>query len=216
MQLGTAATSVCAHSTSAACAPNDLAPVGKGGPSVLRYRSIWHCFMHTLRVDGPRAFYISYPTTLTMAIPFQSIHFASYEYIRPLLQPAFRNFTFASSNASTEAYSPMTHIVSGGIAGATAAAFTNPLDVAKTLLQTRGVSACNEVRNCPGLISAVRIVYKREGLRGFSRGMRARVVAHMPATAICWGVYEYFKWILGNRDLTESAIYAKSLADSSL
>ena len=40
----------------------------------------------------------------------------------------------------TNEYSPMSHIVSGGVAGAAAAALTTPLDVAKTVLQTRGES----------------------------------------------------------------------------
>src|SRR6266480_3167994 len=35
-------------------------------------------------------------------------------------------------------YVPKSHVIAGGLAGAIAAAATTPLDVAKTLLQTRG------------------------------------------------------------------------------
>ena len=77
-----------------------------------------------------------------------------------------------------------------------AAAATNPLDVAKTLLQTRGTSTDPAIRNCNGLLDAVRLIYARHGLTGFARGIRPRVIQMFPSTAICWTVYEFFKHFL--------------------
>src|SRR5690606_299672 len=94
----------------------------------------------------------------------------------------------------------LTHVVAGGLAGGIAAAATTPLDVAKTLLQTRGDSTDMRIRNASGLIDSFKIIYEKQGLRGFAKGMKPRVLSHMPSTAICWSVYEYFKWFIKKRE----------------
>ncbi|RKP07304.1 mitochondrial carrier [Thamnocephalis sphaerospora] len=151
------------------------------------HRSVTSCAMHLLRTEGIGAFYISYPTTLMMTVPFQSVQFATYEYFRKVLNPSGH-------------YDPLTHIVSGGLAGSIAAAVTTPLDVAKTLLQTRGQAHDAEIRRSAGLRDAFRIIYRRNGMRGFVRGIGPRVLSHMPSTAICWTTYEYFKWVMGAQE----------------
>ncbi|KAL7753167.1 Fe(2+) transporter [Sorochytrium milnesiophthora] len=148
-----------------------------------QYKSIANCFWTVLKAEGPSAFYVSYPTTLTMSIPFQSIHFAMYEHLSHSLNPH-------------RTYNPLVHISAGGLAGGLAALLTTPLDVCKTMLQTRGESTDPAIRHVRGLRDAARLVYAREGLHGFMRGWRPRVLSHMPATAVSWGTYEYFKWLL--------------------
>lgn len=71
------------------------------------------------------------------------------------------------------------------MAGAVAAAVTTPLDVCKTLLQTRGLSSEAQIRNARGLSDAFRIIYQRQGLMGFSRGMTPRILTNMPSNALC-------------------------------
>jgi hypothetical protein len=93
-----------------------------------------------------------------------------------------------------------------------AALLTTPLDVCKTTLQTRGLSACAEVRACDSALKAARLLYRREGLRAFWRGAKARMLAHMPATAISWSVYEYFKYVLANRGTTST--YASNASNA--
>lgn len=99
------------------------------------YTSITECARAVYRNEGIRAFYISYPTTLAMTIPFTAIQFTCYESLSKVLNPKKR-------------YDPLTHCVSGGLAGAAAAAITTPLDVIKTLLQTRGTANDSRIRNC--------------------------------------------------------------------
>jgi len=70
-----------------------------------------------------------------MTIPFTAIQFTAYEWLSRVINP-------------TKTYDPLTHCVSGGLAGAVAAAITTPLDVIKTLLQTRGNSSDTRIRNC--------------------------------------------------------------------
>ncbi|CAG8648035.1 10291_t:CDS:2 [Paraglomus occultum] len=156
------------------------------------HRTVMECARTVYLREGLIAFYISYPTTLTMTIPFQAVQFSSYEYFRKVINPRGD-------------YDPKTHVIAGGLAGAIAAAATTPLDVAKTLLQTRGTSNDLRVRNCSGLFDAFRIIYENQGLKGFIRGIRPRVLSHMPSTAICWSVYEYFKWVITARDRAQLA-----------
>jgi hypothetical protein len=86
----------------------------------------------------------------------------------------------------TGKYDPYTHCFAGGVAGGFAAGVTTPLDVIKTLLQTRGSAADTELRNVRGLWHAAVIIRKRDGWRGFFRGLKPRIVTTMPSTAICW------------------------------
>eukprot|EP00842_Homolaphlyctis_polyrhiza_P005538 jgi/Hompol1/5986/HPOL_000151-RA len=147
------------------------------------HRGLVSTAMHTLRTEGIGAFYVSFPTTLTMSIPYQCIQFTTYEYMRKTLNPS-------------GSYDPKSHILAGAFAGAAASAITNPLDVAKTLLQTRGLATDSALRQVSGLADAFRVIYRVNGLAGFARGMQARIIANAPATAICWTTYEFLKMII--------------------
>lgn len=56
------------------------------------------------------------------------------------------------------------------------------------------------------------------GPSGFFRGIEARVLYSMPATAICWSTYEFFKYILTQRTHEEyrsTVVAAESNSSSS-
>lgn len=143
------------------------------------FRSVWQCAKTVYHTEGLTAFYVSYPTTLTMTVPFTAVQFSVYESLKTLFNPS-------------GGYSPITHVTAGGIAGGIAAAVTTPLDVAKTLLQTRGSSADERIRNARGMGEALRIIVERDGWRGLRRGMVPRVLTVAPSTAISWMSYEFF------------------------
>ena len=85
------------------------------------------------------------------------MQFPTYEVVKTLLNP-------------TNSYSPTTHIIAGGTAGAIAAALTTPIDVIKTVLQTRGLLADEERNMIKGMKSAIKWIYRRQGWRGFAKG----------------------------------------------
>ncbi|XP_058053865.1 mitoferrin [Anopheles bellator] len=143
------------------------------------YRSILHCASHVYRTEGFRAFYRSYSTQLVMNIPYSAIQFPTYEFFQKLLN-------------KDNKYNPPVHMVAGGVAGAAASALTTPLDVCKTLLNTQEDGA-GKTR---GLFEAAKKIYATAGPMGFFKGMQARVLYQMPATAICWSTYEFFKYML--------------------
>ncbi|KAI7879771.1 mitochondrial carrier [Lichtheimia hyalospora FSU 10163] len=155
------------------------------------YRTVRECARKVYMAEGWTAFYISFPTTLFMSIPFQSIQFATYDFSLSLLNPANN-------------YDPKSHMLAGALAGVVASSITTPLDVIKTLLQTRGSSPDPRIRHCSGLWEAAKIIGERQGFQGFFRGFRPRVLTHMPSTAISWSVYEYFKWFLSTTSSSSS------------
>ncbi|KAM9857210.1 mitoferrin-2-like [Aulostomus maculatus] len=171
------------------------------------YRGVLDCVGSTLRQEGPAAFYRSYTTQLTMNVPFQALHFMTYEYLQELLNPHRQ-------------YNPSSHVVSGALAGALAAAATTPLDVCKTLLNTQEAQTIHVIqaeaatpagavgaatasapgsRHISGLGEAFRTVYRMGGVPAFFKGVQARVIYQMPSTAISWSVYEFFKYIITKR-----------------
>lgn len=137
------------------------------------HRTVLSTARSVYKAEGLRAFYVSYPTTLTMTVPFTAVQFSIYEWAKKVLNPS-------------ETYSPISHASAGAFSGAVAAAVTNPLDVAKTLLQTRGNSTDASIRNASGMVEAMKIIHQREGFKGFARGLAPRVLTFMPSNALCW------------------------------
>lgn len=162
------------------------------------YRGVFDCARSILKTEGIHAFYRSFTTQLTMNIPFQCIHFVTYEFMRELLNPE-------------GGYNPRTHLFAGAVAGGFASALTTPLDVAKTLLNTQEERVVNEqlVRKSKsgknnrlfvrGMLNAMKTIYALRGFRGYFQGLRARVIYQVPSCAISWSVYEFFKYNLSLR-----------------
>ncbi|XP_032605057.2 mitoferrin-2 isoform X2 [Taeniopygia guttata] len=152
------------------------------------YQHVMDCVRAVWHNEGAGAFYRSYTTQLTMNIPFQAIHFMTYEFLQEQLNPHRQ-------------YNPGSHVVSGACAGAVAAAATTPLDVCKTLLNTQESLALssNISGHITGMANAFRTVYQVGGVTAYFRGVQARVIFQMPSTAIAWSVYEFFKYILTKR-----------------
>ncbi|CAL1616083.1 unnamed protein product [Knipowitschia caucasica] len=150
------------------------------------YRGLWDCVRTITHSEGVGAFYRSYSTQLTMNIPFQAVHFITYELMQEQLNP-------------NRLYHPGSHILSGAAAGAISAAVTTPLDVCKTLLNTQenvALDSMNISGHLSGMANAFRTVYRLGGMAAFFKGVQARVIYQTPSTAIAWSVYEFFKYFL--------------------
>ncbi|KAL5022579.1 hypothetical protein ScPMuIL_001734 [Solemya velum] len=162
------------------------------------YKTCMECTRSVLKTEGLQAFYRSFTTSLTMNIPFQSIHFMTYEIMQDLLN-------------KERHYNPKTHIVSGGMAGAVAAVVTMPLDVCKTLLNTQEHCSRTHISYVNGMIAAFKTVYEFQGIPGYFRGLQARVVMQIPATAISWSTYEFFKYFIAKRSAANDYLSVKGI-----
>jgi len=171
------------------------------------YKGALNCAVSVYKQEGWRAFYRSYPTSLSMNIPFQASHFMVYEFAQTLTNP-------------DQQYNPAAHAVSGAAAGAVAALITMPLDVCKTLLNTQEANVLVRLNTnqVVGLSSAFRTVWRLAGPAGLFKGLRARIFYQMPATAISWSVYEFFKhylprWTASGTDHHQQEDTIKDLQD---
>lgn len=104
------------------------------------YRNIRHCVRSIVRTEGVSALYVSFPTTLMMNIPYGCIMVAVNESMKKVLNPS-EKYNFSAS------------MIAGSVAGIVAAAFTNPLDVVKTRLQTQNLEFCPKGCTDPAAIN---------------------------------------------------------------
>ncbi|XP_042222036.1 mitoferrin-1-like isoform X2 [Homarus americanus] len=146
------------------------------------YSSCFDCLRKLYRSEGVKAFYRSFTTQLVMNLPFHAIHIVTYEKFQSVMNPE-------------RDYNPRAHMVAGAAAGAAASAFTTPLDMCKTVLNTQETSALVHLQQSRvvGLLGALRTIYVMNGVAGFFKGIQARVLYQMPGTAISWSIYELFK-----------------------
>ncbi|VDM56725.1 unnamed protein product [Angiostrongylus costaricensis] len=142
------------------------------------YGSSLECVRCIYKREGMVAFYRSYTTQLVMAVPFQSIHFMTYEFWQEILNPEHK-------------YDPRSHLIAGGFGGALAAALTTPLDCVKTVLNTQQTPAMVQedvilkvlitAGSYRSIFDACKTIYLQRGLLGFSCGLQARVMFQVHA-----------------------------------
>jgi solute carrier family 25 iron transporter 28/37 len=152
--------------------------------SYVSYRGLKDCILMTYKQTGLRGFYAGYTTTLTMNIPYTAVYFASYESLKKTI----------TKGKSKSEHTTLDHLISGAGAGILSAGFTNPLDVAKTRLQTQDDAG----KAYKGMLDAVHRIWKEEGMVGLLQGIKPRMLFHSCAAAICWGTYEFMKKILSS------------------
>lgn len=179
----------------------------------LTHLSAMQWFRKTIKEEGFKALYRSYPVTTIMNVPFAFAIVSANENIKVFVKPK-------------ESKSPFfNYFVWAFAAGMIAAVITNPMDVIKTRLQIQHECSCldkgKKVDNCPNidnlenlevkeveqtekLVEAkykdfrdvARKVYQKEGLNGFYKGVIPRMFLVAPGVAISWGTYEVFKSLL--------------------
>ena len=148
-----------------------------------KYSSVADCLRQTLQREGVRrGLYGGFTTTLAMNVPYVGVYFASYESLKKVAMYDF----------GCDGQSSLVHLASGAGAGTCAAAFTNPLDVAKTRLQTQAESG----RAYDGMLATLKAIFREEGASVFLRGILPRMAFHSTSAAFCWTTYEYCKYLL--------------------
>lgn len=142
-----------------------------------------------LAYEGPRALFKGYGLTVGVFGPYSMVYFMAYE-------------RFKSACAKRRELGNTAVAGSAAAAGAIAAAVTTPLDVIKTRLQTQGdlrrrvpagTLEAPATASYEGTWHAARVIAAEEGVRGFLKGISARVLWIMPGTAITMSTFEYLK-----------------------
>lgn len=140
-----------------------------------------------LRAEGPAALFRGYGLTLGVFGPYAMVYFVAYERFKKM----------AGKRDARPLPTPVVAACASA-AGAIAGGITTPLDVIKTRIQTQGDVATRQgglvrPRAYRGTWHAVRVIAAEEGLRGFAKGLWARVLWIMPGTAITFSTFEFLK-----------------------
>ncbi|KAG2382545.1 hypothetical protein C9374_005125 [Naegleria lovaniensis] len=141
---------------------------------------------------GLRGFFVSLPTTVLMNIPYTSVHFVTYEFMKKKLfehdDHHDHDHHDHHHDHDEDKWKHVKHFTAGGLAGAAGGLVSNPFDVVKTLLQ---VGQASNVREALSLLGS-----EPGGLvRNLFRGSIPRVVFFTPSAAVTWTTYEYVKYM---------------------
>ena len=84
--------------------------------------------------------------------------------------------------------------MAGGTGGMIGACLTCPLEVVKTRLQSKALSASHA-----GMLSIARGIAQADGVRGFWKGLGPMLVGVVPARAVYFATYDFAKGFLNAR-----------------
>jgi len=138
-------------------------------------------FKDLVRSEGIKGFYRSYLTTVLREIPFSSIQFPLWEYLKYVCA----NYT------KKEVCEPYQAAICGAIAGGFSAAITTPLDVAKTRITLSEKK--QKLNQRWKIYYTLRMVVNEKGWSGLWAGVVPRVTMISCGGFIFFGIYEKVK-----------------------
>lgn len=145
----------------------------------------WHTALNTMRYEGIRGFYRGFGITIAREIPFTSIQFPFYEYLKRTLSTTYLEGKRPNSAEAA---------VCGMIAGGTAAALTTPLDVVKTRVMLEARGAPGEKVASPSILSfppRFLGILKKEGPAALFSGWVPRTLHISAGGAVFLGIYDF-------------------------
>lgn len=140
-----------------------------------------------MRLEGIRGFYRGFGITIAREIPFTSIQFPLYEWLKRQLSTGYLDGRRPNSAEAA---------VCGMIAGGTAAALTTPLDVVKTrvMLEARTSAADGKPAPSPSITSfppRFLGILRNEGPAALFSGWVPRTLHISAGGAVFLGIYDF-------------------------
>ncbi|KXS17500.1 mitochondrial carrier [Gonapodya prolifera JEL478] len=147
-----------------------------------------------LRRSGVRGLYRGGFATILRDAPGYGAYFVAYDMLLDVLSGKWRGWLGNGSSSLEDVQSEETPtwqiVLAGGFAGVVGWATTYPMDVVKTRIQSGLLpdGSASESRN--GVMSVIRTIYQREGLRAFFAGLSPTLVRAVPVNAATfYGVF---------------------------
>lgn len=126
---------------------------------------------------GLRGLYRGFwPTTLGVA-PYVALNFATYEQIKVLWPHT----------------SPVIHLLNGAIAGAVAQTLTYPFDLLRRRFQVLNMGNSELGFKYNSVMDALVTIGRKEGFRGYYKGLTANIFKVVPSMAVSWLTFESLK-----------------------
>lgn len=167
-------------------------------PDQKQYRSISQAVKLIIREEGILAFWKGNLAAELMVLPYGAVSFLAYSQCRNVLENAIQaHYHQIDPLNLNPAHKKKSHhivsLASGSFSGLCATTATYPLD----LLRTR-FAAQQEPKLYHSLAHAARMIWSREGLRGFYVGMWPTLVGIVPLMALQFGSYEAIRQAIRN------------------
>lgn len=150
-------------------------------PHLLRYRGPIHCAATVIREEGILGLWAGATPTVMRNGCNQAVLFTA--------KNTFDSLLWNKHEGDGRMLQPWQSMVSGFLAGFAGPVCTGPFDVVKTRLmaQNQATDGSGEARY-RGMVHAIRMIYKEEGLLALWKGLLPRLMRLPPGQAIMWAV----------------------------
>jgi len=153
------------------------------------YKNSFDCVKRVYREEGIRGFYKGLGASY-LGISESSINFVLYEKFKSLmLESKLRSENHELSN--------LEYLFMAGSAKLIASMLTYPHEVVRTRLREQRAPPPGQRNKYSGIVQALRLIAKEEGVRGLYGGMSAHLLRVVPNAAIMFWAYEFIIKSLG-------------------
>ena len=165
----------------------------QGSPRV--YESLPAAAAGILKSRGPAGLYAGVGVTLLEIVPASAIQFGVYALLRNIAL-AEDSQDPRSRDSTPRAVSPLANAACGFGAGSVARVIIHPLDVVKKRFQVAGLARSLRygervaAAEFSSFASAFGTILRKEGVRGFYKGLTPGLIKSAPASAITFAAYE--------------------------
>ncbi|KAL7678447.1 putative mitochondrial carrier domain protein [Plasmopara halstedii] len=167
-----------------------------GSKAVTHYTGMLHTIQTMIKHEGLSALWNGATPALLRQVSYTSICMVLYEPLR-------NTFGASVHHCANGEVSFMNKFLAGGCAGAIGISIANPVDVIKVRMQ-----ANRSGKLYSGVGDAFSVIYKREGFRGFLRGMSPNIKRGFVVNAAELGTYDHSKELLISSGLLKEGVLA--------
>lgn len=147
------------------------------------YKGVSHAFHQIIKLEGPLVLYRGILPTFMQVGPHAGAQFMFYKIFDNL----YKNTVHTDKTTLTSS------TVAGSLAGFFAKIVVYPLDLIKKRLQIQGFNRGDifgEKFVCNGMLNCISQIYKREGYKGYFKGLNASLVKAVATSALYFSSYE--------------------------
>jgi len=166
----------------------------QGSPRV--YDSLPAAAAGILKNRGPAGLYAGVGVTLLEIAPASAIQFGVYALLRDVVCSDSASSSRTDQSSRRESISPLLNAACGFGAGSVARVIIHPLDVVKKRFQVAGLARSLRygervaTAEFSSFASAFATIFRKEGVRGFYKGLTPGLIKSAPASAITFAAYE--------------------------
>jgi solute carrier family 25 thiamine pyrophosphate transporter 19 len=166
----------------------------QGSPRV--YDSLPAAAAGILKNRGPAGLYAGVGVTLLEIAPASAIQFGVYALLRDVVCSHSASSSRTDQSSRRESISPLLNAACGFGAGSVARVIIHPLDVVKKRFQVAGLARSLRygervaTAEFSSFASAFATIFRKEGVRGFYKGLTPGLIKSAPASAITFAAYE--------------------------